>query len=120
MKNILFIILFLSSSVFALSPQIEFSDSSIDFGSIEIGEEESLSLEIRNISNSNLEINNIWFFGDREFDYYESCEGILMPGEDCSIEILFIPTSYDDFYAELSIEYNDEFEENIDVIGEGE
>ncbi len=120
MKNILFIILFLSSSVFASLSQIEFSDTSIDFGSVEIGEEESLNLEIRNISNSRLEINNIWFFGDQEFDYYESCEGILMPGEDCSIEVLFIPTSYDDFSAEISIEYNGEFEENIYVTGEGE
>ena len=99
---------------------VNLSDEYFDFSEVELGQEESDSLTIENISSSTIRITEIDLWGEfLDFDYYSNCRGTLAVGETCDIELLFSPNSIGDLDASLEIEINGNttFEVYLEGIG---
>ena len=91
----------------SLFPRIETSVSSVNFDSVLVGTEESLSITIYSkgslsLTISNISINNSAFSTD-----YTSSVSTIIPGESLVIHVFFTPTSSMDYNGVLTIENND-------------
>ena len=93
------------------SPQISVSSTSLDFGSVHVGESSSTNLTVRNSGSANLIIRQITFSGANALDFNprnDSCTGAtLTPSQNCTVQILFSPRSTGSKSATLSISSND-------------
>ena len=99
---------------------VSLSDEYFDFYEVEVGDEESETLTIENISSSSIRITEIDLWGEFiDFDYYSNCSGILDAGDSCDIELLFAPNNLGDLEASLEIEINgkETFEVYLEGIG---
>ncbi len=83
----------------------EVSERWVDFGTLEIGEDATESVEVRNEGPMALEIRDVDLSGDDGFDLDEGdCERVLEPGESCSFEVRFEPEEPGRYAAEIEIE----------------
>jgi hypothetical protein len=93
------------------SPQISVSSTSLDFGSVHLGESSTSNLSIGNSGSASLIIRQITFSGANALDFNprdDNCTGAtLIPSENCTIQIVFLPRSTGSRSATLSISSND-------------
>ncbi|NWF55313.1 MAG: choice-of-anchor D domain-containing protein [Syntrophaceae bacterium] len=93
------------------SPRISVSSTSLDFGSVSLGESSSTNLTVRNTGTANLIIRQITFSGANTLDFgsrNDTCGGAtLAPSQNCTVQIVFSPRSTGSKNATLSIASND-------------
>ena len=93
------------------SPQISVSSTSLDFGSVHVGDPSFTNLTIVNSGSANLIIRQITFGGANALDFDtgdDNCTGAtLIPSRNCTVQIVFAPRSTGSKSATLSISSND-------------
>lgn len=93
------------------SPQISVSSTSLDFGSVPVGDSSFTSLTIANSGSANLLIRQIVLSGADASDFNtrnDNCTGAtLTPSQNCIVQIVFSPRSTGSKSATLSISSND-------------
>ncbi len=100
--------------------EIEPSESYIDFWEVEIGESEFMDFELVNNHPFSVEILNVDLNADfSAFDLNENCLGILAPGENCYIEVVFSPQELDNYWGSIDIETSTREWVQVDVQGDG-
>ena len=94
-----------STTVYSVpEPQIWVSADSIDFGQLNVGENETEALLIRNDGDSDLIVSDISVDdGSFDFDCSSPLPITLVPGDDVSLEVIFSPNEAGLFEGELSI-----------------
>jgi len=93
------------------SPQISVSSTSLDFGSVNVGDSSFTNLTISNSGSADLIIRQITFSGTDTLDFNtrnDACTGAtLSPSQDCTVQVVFSPRSTGSRSATLSISSND-------------
>jgi hypothetical protein len=85
--------------------RLELSDFWMDFGEVQIGDQERETLQLENTGDVAVEITDVDFAGDDGFDVDGGdCERILAPGESCDIDVSFEPEEAGRFSGEVEIE----------------
>jgi hypothetical protein len=93
------------------SPQISVFPSSLDFGPVDVDHSSSQNLTIYNSGSADLTIHPLTI-GGSNFSHFtlqnDSCSGTtLSPFQNCSVQVVFSPSSTGSKYALLSIPSND-------------
>jgi hypothetical protein len=112
-KVLVFCTLFVVYSAHAL----DVSESWVDFGEIEVGDSDSLSVEVTNDTDKPVEV-SVDDSADFVFYISHDCDGILSPGSSCDIDIDFDPDESGSFSGEITVETDDD-SESIELEGEG-
>jgi len=93
------------------SPQITVSSTSLDFGSVDVGNSSFTNLTLTNSGSADLIIRQITLGGADTLDFdtrNDACTGAtLSPAQDCAVQIVFSPRSTGSRSATLSISSND-------------
>ena len=93
------------------SPRISVSSTSLDFGSVRVGDSSFTNLTISNSGSANLIIRQITLGGADTLDFNtrnDNCTGAtLTPSQSCTIQVVFSPRSTGSRSATLSISSND-------------
>ena len=93
------------------SPQISVSSTSLDFGSVKVGDSSFTNLTISNSGSANLIIRQMTFSGADTLDFNtrnDNCTGVtLSQSQSCTVQIVFSPHSTGSKSATLSISSND-------------
>jgi hypothetical protein len=93
------------------SPQISVSSTSLDFGSVDVGNSSFTNLVITNSGSAGLIIRQISFGGADPLDFNsrnDACTGAtLSPSQNCAVQIVFSPHSTGSKSGTLSISSND-------------
>jgi len=93
------------SNTFALGPRLELSDRWLDFGTLEVGEQDSQVVTVENSGDQSVEIFTVDIQGDDPFQVDgNDCERWLEPGDSCDIEVNFEPEEDGEFSAEVEID----------------
>jgi hypothetical protein len=93
------------------SPQISVSSTSLDFGSVDVGDSSFTNLTISNSGSADLIIGQLTLSGADTLDFNtrdDNCTGAtIAPSQDCTVQIVFSPRSTGTRSAILSISSND-------------
>ena len=93
------------------SPQISISSTSLDFGSVDVGDSSFTNLTLTNAGSADLMIEQITFSGTNTLDFNtrnDNCTGATVaPSQNCTVQIVFSPRSTGSRSATLSISSND-------------
>ena len=93
------------------SPQISVSDTSFDFGSVDVGDSSFTTLTITNSGSADLIIEQITIVGTNTLDFdtrNDRCAGAAVaPSKNCTLQVVFSPRSTGSKSATLSISSND-------------
>ena len=115
-------IILLNLITFCLSAlgEIEPSESYIDFWEVEIGESEFMDFELVNNHPFAVEITNVDLNADLSiFDINEDCLGVLNPGDNCYVEVIFSPQEVESYWGSIDIETSTREWIQVDIQGEG-
>jgi len=110
----------LAVSVSVLGGRLDLSDRWIDFGTLEVGDQDSQVITVENTGDESVEIFAVDIQGDDPFQVDgNDCERRLEPGDACDIEVSFEPEENGEFSAEVEIDSSlGEFE--VQISGESE
>jgi len=93
------------------SPQISVSSTSLDFGSVDVGDSSFTNLTITNSGSADLVIQQMTFSGANTLDFNtrnDNCTGATVaPSRNCTVQIVFSPRYTGSRSATLSISSND-------------
>lgn len=93
------------------SPQISVSSTSLDFGSVDVGDSSFTNLTVTNSGSADLIIRQMTFSGANTLDFNtrnDNCTGATVaPSQNCTVQIVFSPRSTGSRSATLSISSND-------------
>ncbi len=101
--------IFLDGTGYAAQPELNLSVQALDFGQVDLNNENSLSFDIENTGNADLEISMMEIKDDPENVFHiESDPGTftLAPGEKNNLTINFTPSEEKNYSASLSIQSN--------------
>ena len=85
--------------------RLELSDFWMDFGKVQVGDQESESVQLENTGDVPVAVKDVDFSGDDGFEVDGGdCERVLAPGESCEIEVTFEPEEAGRFSGEVEIE----------------
>ena len=91
------------------SPQVQLSTTSIDFGGILIGQNDAVVITVTNTGNANLNLNSLGTLTAPFAVTGGSCDPLpmtLTPGNNCTIEVSYSPTTAGNDTAQLVINSN--------------
>jgi len=93
------------------SPQISVSSTSLDFGSVPVGDSSFTNLTISNSGSANLIIRQITLSGADTLDFNtrdDNCTGATLPSsQNCTVQVVFSPRSTGSKSATLLLSSND-------------
>ncbi len=93
------------------SPQISVSSTSLDFGSVHVGDSSFTNLTVTNSGSADLIIGQLTVSGADTLDFNtrdDNCTGVtLAPSRNCTVQVIFSPRYTGDRSATLSISSND-------------
>jgi hypothetical protein len=93
------------------SPQISVSSTSLDFGSVDVGNSSFTNLTVTNSGSADLIIGQLTLSGADTLDFNtrnDNCTGATVaPSQNCTVQIVFSPRSTGSRSATLSISSND-------------
>jgi len=89
-----------------VNPDIELSDSQVDFGAVEVGGETSATVTVTNRGTYQLQIDNYTLTDTVNFSH-DGIHKTLKPGESTAVTIAFTPTAEQGYSATLTIDTND-------------
>jgi len=107
------------------SPQISVSATSLDFGSVDVGDSSFTTLTITNSGSASLIIGQITFSGTNTLDFdtrNDNCTGATVgSSQNCTLQIVFSPRSIGSRRATLAISSNDPDNptQNVSLSGNG-
>ncbi len=107
------------------SPQISVSATSLDFGSVDVGDSSFTTLTITNSGSADLIIGQITFGGTNTLDFdtrNDNCTGATVASsQNCTLQIVFSPRSIGSRRATLAISSNDPDTptQNVSLSGNG-
>ena len=104
----------------APTPIIELSMAEYDFGLVHIGQSASVSVQISNLGDANLEVTSISLLTGTQFAFEAPAIPFSVePGNNADVQVSFNPTNDIAFYDFLRIESNDPITPLINVIFDG-
>ena len=105
-------------------PDIEVEPASLDFGNVEVGKTATKQVTVRNAgSGGTITVTDVRISGQdsSEFSFTNNCTYPLGPGEECTVDVSFTPSSEGTKSATLEI-YSDDPDEpkvNVSLTGNG-
>ena len=101
------------------APDIELSDSLLDFGTVTVGQQADLPLIIYNIGNDTLELYGIACSLSVFWTDWNPSQNMVPPGDSLSILVSFAPDDTISYEDTLWIDNNDELT-HVQLLGEGQ
>ena len=101
----------------APTPDINLDPATLDFGTVDVGDTETLWVELQNLGDGDLVIASTFQSGSGAFELVNDPDGeTIAPGDDQSIIVNFTPTVATGDYGVLSIVSNDPDETTTDLL----
>ncbi len=105
-----------SGSSSNLKPEIEVSPSSLDFGSLDAGLEQTQPVTIRNVGTATLQLHSLAVEGAESFRALDDgLDRILAPGDEIQLPVSYAPITSETAVGTLWVESNDESDERVPV-----
>lgn len=90
-----------------LVPQLQLSTSSVDFGSVPVGQDSTAQVLVTNVGTGSLSITQTPSVTGSAFSASSSCSAPLAPNADCLVQVKFTPSQISSYSGSLSIASND-------------